>query len=609
MAIETPARSASEGIFDRSKIPSLALRFCVAAAIYAAVAVAATWPLAASLTTALPVGCEGVATVPLLNAWTVWWNADRAAHGFARYWDAPIFYPTTTTFVFSEAQPTTIAVAPIVWLTGNLALAYNVYLLLTLWLNGWCADRLLRRVGLGDVAAISGGVMTQVLPFVFWQFGVLQLTVLWGVLWTTHAAWSFAQSPSWRRAAILGVAFGITYASCNYYGLFLAAVLGPSAVWMLHREWLRPRVWLQTLLAAAIAGALVSPIVLVQWQVSKTHEWKREWSNIRELSANFRDYSDTPWSQWLDAWEDATPPRADSWVLGPGWLKLIAAGIAFFVGIGRTSLRRWTLVAASMGMLALVYSLGPTLELWNLTPYRFLFDYVPGFAQIRSPFRFAVFFQLACVWLSAVAIDTLCPIRWPSAERRREWLESFEPWKRWCLTGATWLPAVALAGCLIAETLPRAQALRGLPSQTELPVWVEYLRDEMPADAAIVHLPFVRGKEVGDYEETASWMWWSTFHRRRLLNGYSGFFPQSYLDLKGELQRFPDEGALRLSWMKASYAIVHRRVWTRQALAEHPQTANWVWQLSDELAQIDIYAIRPTTSAEPMDSDATDDVN
>src|SRR4051794_35687787 len=80
----------------------------IVASAYLALAIWATWPLAGwtepdpksplarrafNFTTALPQGTESVATVPLFNLWTIWWNADRARHGFHGYWDAPIFYP------------------------------------------------------------------------------------------------------------------------------------------------------------------------------------------------------------------------------------------------------------------------------------------------------------------------------------------------------------------------------------------------------------------------------------------------------------------------------------------------------------------------------------
>jgi len=61
--------------------------------LFGALAVVWTWPLALHATTHLPLGTESSATVPLFNLWTLRWNADRLAHGYAGYWDAPIFFP------------------------------------------------------------------------------------------------------------------------------------------------------------------------------------------------------------------------------------------------------------------------------------------------------------------------------------------------------------------------------------------------------------------------------------------------------------------------------------------------------------------------------------
>src|SRR3712207_5523737 len=88
----TPAVELARGDAVRGRAASLlwgagVVGVCLLAALVA------TWPLAANLTTAVPRGTEREATVQLLNIWTLWWNADRLAHGFAGYWDAPFFHP------------------------------------------------------------------------------------------------------------------------------------------------------------------------------------------------------------------------------------------------------------------------------------------------------------------------------------------------------------------------------------------------------------------------------------------------------------------------------------------------------------------------------------
>ncbi len=181
--------------------------------VFALVAVAATWPLVCHFGTALPMGTQRVATVPLFNLWTIWWNAESAAHGFQGFWDAPIFSPSSDSFAFSETQLPTLIVAPIVRLASTPVPAYNVYLLGALALNGLASFRLLRRLALGVLPAALGGAMVELLPFVHGQLGVLQLVPLFGIVWTIHALGAFGEGPSPRRAVGLGLAFAITYAS------------------------------------------------------------------------------------------------------------------------------------------------------------------------------------------------------------------------------------------------------------------------------------------------------------------------------------------------------------------------------------------------------------
>ena len=52
----------------------------------------------------LPIGREGVATVPLFNAWTIGWNIQQAEVGFSSYWQAPLFWPDDHAFIYCETQ-------------------------------------------------------------------------------------------------------------------------------------------------------------------------------------------------------------------------------------------------------------------------------------------------------------------------------------------------------------------------------------------------------------------------------------------------------------------------------------------------------------------------
>ena len=659
-------------------------------ALYLVLALVATRPLAMSLGSGILYGCESEATVPLLNLWTLWWNADRAASGFGGYWTAPIFHPTQGTFAFSEAQPTMLVVAPLVWLTGNRVLAYNVYQLLILTLNGWAAERLLRRIGHRPWLACCGGAMCELLPFVWWQLGVVQLTTLFGIIWTVSALLDlFEDTPTrsvskdmsegvkgevnenegevqqtstpqtstngsrfWRpslltlRVAVeelhlglkLGGAFGLTYWMCNYWGLFLALILIPASVTLWNGRLRQARFWRDILLASVVAGVMILPIAAIQRTLSKEHTWQREASVIIGLSAHPRDLTDTPWPGLVPGLEHPEETRRDVWPLGGGGLKLWLAPIGLIAALATRGRRRWGLFVAAFGLIAFGLSLGPSSRfadnlpggLAKESPYEWLQKFVPGFALIRSPFRFVLFVQLAAVWLSVEALDLLDPRRWRRAASRVDSLagaspctaEAAEPSPcRSLLTMTQWLcrtPLLVASLLVTFEVVPPVQTLHECRSPHDLPVWVMWLRDVAPSHEPVACLPFPTGINVQNYLATTEWMYWSTFHRHPLVNGYSGFFPISFLEIKGGLEQFDHNGAAevdgivqpqlkrypannpgltKLNVSGVEYVVVPRWFATRDDVWTHPATKfRWAWMTSDETEQIDIYQVLPPLS-------------
>lgn len=666
--------------------------------VYLAIALAGSWPLCLAPTSTISIGFEGEATVPLLNVWTLWWNADRLAAAYSGYWNAPIFYPAEGTFAFSEAQPTMAIAGPIIWLTGSRVLAYNIYFWLVLSLNGWASQCLLRRLGHCDWVAFCGGVMCQMLPFVWWQSGVVQLMTLFGIVWTVQALLDLfhigrdaveptAGQTNWRHAILgglrLGGAFCLTYLLCNYWGMFLMLVLVPSSLWLWNRSALRLQFWLQLALAAIVAAAVLGPWVMVQKSLAARHQWNREQSLIRDLSAYPRDFLDTPLTvpaRHLSA--EATeeiefvPPNAgtaenvggserpvngpiawslipqfdfpdenrrDLWPLGPGTAKLFLVPFGLVGALLAQGRRRWGLFAATFGAVAFGLSLGPTvrIEPWvpvvgEANPYELLQRFVPGFALIRSPFRFALFVQLAAVWLSIEALDLLNPQRWRqrgssstdghsadgTAPRQVEVTEvsathpalnSPPPAKAWQrLACGWWAPLVVFSALLMFEVWPPQQSLFTCPSTREAPAWVLWLRDHSDKGDAVICLPFPTGYTVGDYQETAVWMYWGTMHRRPLVNGYSGFFPKAFVDLKEllaqyhrdqndpgsppQLKRYPwdSPGLKGVNDSGARFVVVKRSFATRDDVWQHTVTKfRWAWVTGDEQHQLDVYEILP----------------
>ncbi len=513
--------------------------------VYIVLSVALTWPLAKSLTDHLPQGTEQVVSVPALNAWTVWWNADRLRYGLSDYWHAPIFYPARFAFAFSEAQPTTLLVAPIVFALGPAA-AYNVYLLLVLTLNGAVSLQLLRRVGVAFIPAAIGGALVETLPMVHWQLGVLQLTTICGVVWLIDRLVALRDSPTTVNMLLLGLAAFLAYAACNYLVLFLSALLPLSFLPLVFGRWLDWRFWAFAVLSVIVAGVLASPILRAQFKAKAEYDWKRDESLLVSLSAQPRDYLNPPRRPYVPL-PVVQDPKRDLWFLGDGPFRMLLGCIGFAAGLATRGRRRWTLFLVLFGGIAYFLSLGPPLEIRGWSPYKTLVSIHPGLALARSPFRYAFYVQLAIALLGANAIDGLWRSSFAVVRRMRsagEGASGEAPQRRKRILRKL----TAVAGGLLTlgtgtyaatEVWPARQKLFAMP-ELDRP-WIQWLRRNSDPASPVVCLPYPGGTTVGDYERTSIFMLEQIGHRRPMVAGYSGFFPQEFLRFKDEMQDFPAE--------------------------------------------------------------------
>ncbi len=561
---------------------------------YLLIAAVSTWPLPRFLGVSLPQGTEAAATVPLFTTWTVWWNADRALHSCRGYWDAPIFHPTPDSFAFSEPMTTTLAVAPLIWLSGNRILAHNIFLVLALALNGWAGFHLLRRVRVGRLAAVLGGAIIELLPLVHHELGVLQLVPLCGILWTIHSLHQLGVRPCAVRGARLGAAFAFTYLTCAYYGLFLSVLLILGAGWLLGRQVMAKRTWTAISVAGAVSFVLLFPVVVAQLRVARQNELVRSRELVDRLSADAADYWTVPLPRWL---EPVIPQlrHETHFPLCPG---IVTSGLALCgagIGLIRPRYRSWTAFCLTVLLGALLLSLGPEFQLANWSPYATLMDWYPGFAQVRSAFRFAIFVQLITALLAGLGLHALgqagqnivgsLSVRGssPGISRRIR-------------VGAMWVCTITLAASSLLEIWPSRPVIYSPPPVSTQQRWIDWIQANTSRDSVIACLPFPEGTNTASYEQTALWMYWGTFHQRKLVNGYSGFLPQSYLTTKQEMSRFPDAASIhRLQQQGAAYCVVSRSFLERADIEGDPVARRYLeWLDGDAAAGVDIYRLDKT---------------
>lgn len=451
-------------------------------------------------------GSEPTPTVPYFNLWTLGWNAEWWSTTGRGYWDAPIFYPTRGAFALSDPQALTgLIAAPLFRL--DRASAYNGVLLFFLALDGIAARWLLLRRGVAPPVALLGGLLCQALPFLTHERGVLQLQPIFGLLWALDEIWRLAAGSSSRRGWALGAAIVVTFATSEYFGLFLLVACVPPVLLNLDRFRRRPAA-LGLALGVAAASVVLVPFLWSQRHQIQKMGFERSLETVERFSASPVDYARlSPRTVG-----GALRPTADKGgkFLSPGWFIVLLALLGLVAGHRSTENRRWAHSLVAIAVLAFLLSLGPRLALAGWRPYSIVEATVPGLALLRSPFRLAVLVQLAAFLLAALGIGGMLQAR-----------------KR-----ALAVLAVLL---VVAEIAPRPARLAPIPATVEAGGGMQ-----PPA----VFIPYVHGGRTSDYLPTVAVMNAVLPTAISLVNGYSGYFPPLNTQLKGLLADFPTERGL-----------------------------------------------------------------
>lgn len=213
--------------------------------------------------------------------------------------------------------------------------------------------------------------------------------------------------------------------------------------------------------------------------------------------------------------------------------------------------------------LAIWLSLGPLPQsrgrpLSGLGLYGVLYEHVPGFDGLRVPARYAM---VAAVFLSIAAGYGAAAVLGGVA--RRALVAG--------VMAILFLVEVSFAPMLLNQTWGDggvAPPARVEPADRAPAVY--HALAALPEARVIVELPF------GDPAWELRSVYYSTVHWKRLVNGYSGAFPQSYKVRVARLQRIADDPAAAWQTLRevgTTHVIVHERAYP---VAGADQVERWL---------------------------------
>ncbi len=556
--------------------------------LYSAVTLALFPQLVAHLATAFP----GDLGDPPSQAWVLAWDVHAlTAHGvgLARLYQGNIFYPSHDVLAY---QDTLLGVlpfaAPILLLTGNPVLAYNVLFLGSFVLCAWGAYLLAVLLTRDVRAAFLAGLVYGFSPYR--MVHLYHLNLLCGmwiplalVCWERVRRGGRGDTRYWVG---VGLCVVLQALSALYYAAFLSVALALLFLIQLRRS---PRARVRPLLLGAVTTAAccalaLAPFVAPYIRVERQLGGSRGLGQVVYFAADLRDFLHSVDLSVLYGWSGQALGVRPTDALQYLWPGATALALALWGLKSRWSMvdGRWSMAAvrwkarstgarhvsgddhrpstidhrpSSYALLlaaSAVLCLGPFLKVWGVRtalplPYLLLYP-LPGFAGLRDPARFGAIYTLALAVLAAYGMAAL--LRALPGRNAIHWERRLASRRRGLLV------ATLLCLAVLAESWIRPLPVMPVPVGAAVPPVYHWLAAR--PFAPVLELPIgLDNKTV--WAEQAQMMLFATYHWRPIVNGTGGFAPPGYVRDATTYMGFPSPAALRLLRARGvRYVIVHR---------------------------------------------------
>jgi len=552
----------------------------------------------------------------VLNAWIPVWVQQQLFNQPFNLFDANIFYPHTNTLSYSEHLfPQAIFSLPIYAVTKNPVAVYNFIFFFFILLNGFGMFLLTKHLTKNDFIGIACGMMFAFNTYQINQITHLQLICSGFIPLAFLYLHKFLEDRRLRNSILFALFFTLQGLACVYYGLFFISVLFlvfPLLFVLFSSR--NNRTFLSTLgIPLIFSGGILALFSLPYLKLIKTYGFDRGLQKGADLLNYLSvDYNNVFLSRFL------SPLGRHENFLFPGiaatafalfflfkkkrifkalpkginlafslvflffllivLLTAVTGGTELNLGILTISLHSLTkqvllllilttlfilisigaylvknfkkktgedsnlILYLLIGMCTLFLSFGSHFTLLGEStavaplPFRWLFKFIPGFKGIRVPSRYALFVIFSVVVLAAFGMKHL----FERIERKK-------------------VKVLVTAGLFLflnLEYLSIPHQMRNIPVRPDLPPAYKWIKDQ-PGDFIIVSLPFfnVIAKE-------SIFQYFALDHKKKIINGYSGFVPPESLYIQRIFKTFPSQPCMDiLRAFGVKYVVFHPRIW------------------------------------------------
>ena len=446
-----------------------------------------------------------------LNEWILAWVAHQLPRDPAHLFEANIFYPAHDALAFSEPLivPALLG-APLAWAGASPVLVYNLVVLAGYALTAFATFVLVEAWTGRFLAGLLAGSLFAFNTHTLTRFAHVQGIHIYGLPLALLAVDRLIRGGSWRAALLLAGALALMAYTSGYLVVFAAVMIGIVLVVRLA-EW-RPRARtfaLRLALAGVVAAMAILPVYLPYRRAAREQHMVRSLDVVKDYSATPLGYLASAGRLHFSTWSGRFfKDPVDSFF--PGFVVLALAGVAIAAAVRRRP-ADGDPTRARVAMLVAIGLAGVVLSFGTATPvYGWLFAVFPPMQGLRAAARFGNLFLLAVAILGGMGL----------ARIRSQAL------------------AIALVVLVNVESLRAPIAYRpfhGIPG-------VYRLLATEPGPVVLAEVPFFPRWAIF---QNGPYVLASTAHWRPLMNGYSGYTPDTYQGYADAFWYFPADWAIQ----------------------------------------------------------------
>jgi hypothetical protein len=492
-------------------------------ALFIGITIAITWPSAMVLSSRAIEHYD-----VFFNIWRLAWVHHALATSPANLFNANQFYPEPLVLAYSDAMLLEGLIAAPMFAAGvKPLLIHNLLLLGAIAASGIGMYALARHLWRNEAAAIIAGLVFAFAPYRFGHFMHMELQWTMWIPWAFWAMQRTIESGRVKFGLLTGVFIALQLLSSVYYGIFLGVVLPVVGTIQFLRVARAPRLRIASAFAVgAVLAVAVAAVYSKPYRAASGLVGVRDLPQIRMHSATTDAYRRVSYGNYLYGPSHWGPPELS---LFPGYVPIVLGLAALLLT------RPSALLVSYLAGLLLAFDLSLGL---NGLVYPLLQEHVGVFKGLRAPARASIFFLM---FLAVLAARGCVAVLRPLPARVR-------------------LAAVSvLAAVLMLEYWIEPLRMFRYPDRPPLYDFLARQPDGVVAQFPVPDLNLLPGHD-------ARYAYMSIFHWKPLVNGYSGYYPASYLARMQRLATFPDAGSIaQLRSDRVRYVVVHEGSYIRAA--------------------------------------------